>query len=129
MNSKKKVSLITAIIIGLFCLIALIMVIIFNPEEYNFFPQCIFFQITGFKCAGCGMTRAIHYLLNGDIKKAISYNIMIIPFFCVISYSLYRYIRYLIKDEEIVNTKLEFILKLFLATLIIFIFVRNIIKI
>lgn len=129
MDYKKKISLISVIIIGFFILIGIVLVAIFNPEEYEFFPQCILYQTTGLKCAGCGMTRAMHYLFTGNIKKAIGYNIMIIPLIIVISYSLFRYIMYIIKDEQIVNKKLERILKIFLVSLIIFIFVRNIIKI
>lgn len=129
MNSKKKISLISVLIIGFFILIGIVLVAIFNPEEYDFFPQCILYQTTGLKCAGCGMTRAMHYLFTGNIKKSIDYNIMIVPLIIVLGYSLFRYIMYIIKDEQIVNKRLEIILKTFLVSLIIFIFIRNIIKI
>ena len=71
------------------------------------------------------MTRAMHYLVNGNIKKAIWYNLMIIPGAFVLSYSSYRYIKYIVKNEEIVNKPLDIILKIYLAILILFMIVRN----
>lgn len=51
---------------------------IFNPIHSMFFPKCPFFVITGFKCPGCGSQRAIHYLLNFDILKAINENVLLV---------------------------------------------------
>ncbi len=36
--------------------------------------KCPFFEITGFKCAGCGNTHALQSLLNLDILDSLSYN-------------------------------------------------------
>lgn len=49
----------------------------FNPEN-SFFPKCIFKQVTGWDCAGCGSQRMLHALLHGDFAKAWSYNAGII---------------------------------------------------
>jgi len=51
---------------------------IYNPILDVFFPKCPFFVITGFKCPGCGSQRAIHYLLNFDISKAINENVLLV---------------------------------------------------
>ena len=45
----------------------------FNPEN-SFFPKCIFKQVTGWDCAGCGSQRMLHALLHGEFAKAWSYN-------------------------------------------------------
>ncbi len=37
------------------------------------FP-CLFHLITGFYCPGCGGTRAVKYLLHGQILKSIRYH-------------------------------------------------------
>lgn len=45
-------------------------------------PKCIIYQVTGFKCAGCGSQRAIHALLHGDLEEAWRMNafmILMIP--------------------------------------------------
>ncbi len=38
------------------------------------FPGCIFHQLTGCWCIGCGMTRALHALVHGDLVTAFSMN-------------------------------------------------------
>ena len=125
MNEKKK-SLKVIIILSIIAIIGLIIVKIYNPEEENFFIPCIFYKVTGLKCSGCGMTRALHYLLNGNIKKAIWYNLMIIPGGIVFLYGFYRYLKYILNNEKIVNKPLEIILIIYLIALIVFMVVRNI---
>ena len=45
-----------------------------NPTQYWFMPKCPFKLITGLNCPGCGIQRAIHALMHGEIKEAIHYN-------------------------------------------------------
>ncbi len=37
-------------------------------------PGCLFRQLTGIECPGCGMTRGTHALLNGRIAEAFAFN-------------------------------------------------------
>lgn len=55
----------------------------FNPVTAGFFPQCPLYQMTGFACPGCGLTRGFHALFHGDIVTAIDYNALI-PFYAFI---------------------------------------------
>ena len=125
MNKKKRNSVIFISILAIIACIGAVIVKKYNPEEHSFFIPCIFYKLTGIKCAGCGMTRAIHNLLNGRIKEAIWYNLMLLPSAVIFSYSTYRYLRYIIKDEPIVNKPLDIILKIFLVVIIIFMIARN----
>lgn len=125
MNKKKRNSVIFISILAIIACIGAVIVKKYNPEEHSFFIPCIFYKLTGIKCAGCGMTRAIHNLLNGRIKEAIWYNLMLLPSAVIFSYSTYRYSRYIIKDEPIVNKPLNIILKIFLVVIIIFMIARN----
>lgn len=54
-----------------------------SPTESVFYPKCIFHQSTGLHCPGCGLTRAVHSLLNGKFRQALAYNavgLMLLPF-------------------------------------------------
>lgn len=46
----------------------------FNPAEHAFYPRCLFHQITGWHCPGCGGLRAIHQLLHGHLLAALHLN-------------------------------------------------------
>ena len=47
-----------------------------NPTSGGFVP-CPFHAITGLWCPGCGMTRALHHLLHGDVAGAVSSNLFL----------------------------------------------------
>lgn len=47
----------------------------FDPNAADSpFPPCMFHAFTGYFCIGCGLTRALHALVHGDIAGAISMN-------------------------------------------------------
>ncbi len=50
----------------------------YNPALNAIFPKCPFHSFTGLDCPGCGSQRAIHALLNGEIKQAIHYNLLLV---------------------------------------------------
>lgn len=71
---KKVVFILIAIVI---IALVVIMAIIYhdtNPLDSRFFPQCMFYKLTGWQCPGCGGQRAFHYLLNGDIAESFRMN-------------------------------------------------------
>lgn len=37
-------------------------------------PGCVFHQLTGLHCAGCGMTRAAYATLHGNLGEAFRFN-------------------------------------------------------
>jgi hypothetical protein len=45
----------------------------------SLFPPCLFHAITGLHCPGCGLTRALHALLNGDLAGAWAMNPLLLP--------------------------------------------------
>ena len=57
-----------------------------NPADSNLFPQCPFYQLTGLSCPGCGATRGLHALFNGDVLAALNYNILLVLFLPLIIY-------------------------------------------
>lgn len=46
----------------------------FEPGRTGFFPGCPFRALTGFRCPGCGTTRALHQLLHGNLLAAFELN-------------------------------------------------------
>ena len=55
--------------------IAIILFIAYNIIVRKIFHAfCPFWIITGFPCAGCGMTRAVFYLLTGRFSRAMNLN-------------------------------------------------------
>jgi Protein of unknown function (DUF2752) len=45
-----------------------------GPSGLPWLPGCTFHQLTGWHCPGCGMTRAAHAALNGEILQAFRFN-------------------------------------------------------
>jgi hypothetical protein len=61
------------------CLLALALVLYrFDPATVSWLPKCPLYQLTGWHCPGCGVTRAAHALLNGDIPGAIAKNPLLV---------------------------------------------------
>ena len=70
-------TLVIALVIAVLLVLGFIYYVL-DPATSNVFPQCTFLTLTGYKCPGCGSQRAIHALLNGDVKEAFGYNAMLL---------------------------------------------------
>lgn len=47
----------------------------FDPNSPgSFFPACLFRELTGLFCPGCGITRMLHALAHGDVVRAFEMN-------------------------------------------------------
>lgn len=51
---------------------------LFDPTRVAIFPPCLFHQLTGLDCPGCGAQRALHQLLHGNLIAAIRLNAMFV---------------------------------------------------
>ena len=49
-----------------------------DPSDGGAFLPCPFRSLTGWWCPGCGMTRATHHLLRGDVTQALRYNVFVV---------------------------------------------------
>lgn len=46
----------------------------FDPSATRWAPKCLFHELTGWACPGCGLQRALHALLHGDFAAAWRFN-------------------------------------------------------
>lgn len=75
-----------AIMVPFICLIG----IFYLYNQGNPF-LCVFHEVTGLYCPGCGTGRALRSLLHLDIKKALDYNMLFIISFPFIAYYCFVY--------------------------------------
>lgn len=76
------------IIIFLVATLLLLFIIFVNPFTSAFAPKCIFRLLTGYDCPACGIQRALHTAMNGDIATALRYNYFLlisIPYFLAVA--------------------------------------------
>lgn len=62
-----------------------------KPKDGNL-PKCIFNELTGFYCPGCGGQRSLHALLNGHFLAAIDFNLLFILLLPLIIYFMICFI-------------------------------------
>lgn len=85
---------------------------------------CVFYEITGLYCPGCGITRSILSLIDGDIYQAFRYNPIIfidIPLIMITSI-----IDFIYKDNKKVKKVTNVIYIMLLIITLVFGVLRNI---
>ena len=50
----------------------------FPPGQVAFYPPCLFHRVTGLECPGCGATRAVYFLLHGEVATAWRQNPLLV---------------------------------------------------
>lgn len=120
-------------LIVIFIGVLLILLKNINPETSNIFPPCIVYKLTGIKCAGCGMTRAFHQILNLNFKEAFKLNPLIFIFLVSIIYLIAKYFILKIQKKNASNIKnilkreIKVILYILLIITVGFMILRNVI--
>jgi hypothetical protein len=64
-----------------------------DPAGGGVFLPCPFRTLTGWWCPGCGLTRATHHLLRGDVTQALRYNLFVIVIVAAISLGWLTWLR------------------------------------
>lgn len=62
--------------LGIFLLLAIYFLIVYTLFAYLGI-SCVFLELTGLPCPGCGMTRAFISILKADLAAAVRYNITV----------------------------------------------------
>lgn len=81
---------------------------IINPETLTALPGCVFLEYVKLPCPGCGGTRAVYYLANGNFLTALYYH----PFtvYAAAVYCLFMLVCFL-KRCGVVKTRKEIVLE------------------
>ena len=95
----------------------------FDPTKVTFFPPCLFHELTGLDCPGCGAQRALHQLLHGNIIAAVRLNAMFVVSLPLLAWFGPRWILRASRGEPIpLNTNWLWV---YLAAWLIFGVLRN----
>lgn len=113
--------------IKLIFIILILFLYAFIYLKYNVGIPCIFFEITGLYCPGCGITRAIISLIKLDFIQAFRYNpliIVVFPFLLI--YIIYSTHCWLFDKKNSLHKIPNSILYIILIIIILFGILRNI---
>ena len=77
-----------------FVILLCVVYYVFDPLQHGWIPRCPVKMLTSLSCPGCGFQRALHSVMHGHFKDAISYNLFLlvaIPIACfcgVVSFAI-----------------------------------------
>ena len=57
--------------------LAAVVLLLFPPQQYGFYPACPIYRYLHVLCPGCGATRALAALLHGQVSEALRLNWLI----------------------------------------------------
>ena len=97
-----------------------------DPSTSGAFPQCFFLSLTGYKCPGCGIQRAVHALLHGDVAGAFRYNAFLMVAIPWIALCLFAESRRTRNPRLYARLNPELLMWLLLAAVLIWWILRNI---
>jgi len=85
----RKIFLIPAAVL---CVAGAVIFFFFDPTQVAIFPPCLFHEVTGLDCPGCGTQRALHQLLHGHLIAALRLNAMFVISLPLAAWFLPRFI-------------------------------------
>jgi hypothetical protein len=77
-SAPMSLGTLAAVLLGVTALGVGAVVFFFNPSTHRFYPVCLFHELTGWNCPGCGMTRALYALLHGNLMAALKDNALFV---------------------------------------------------
>ena len=106
----------------------LIIIYVIIGNKLHIYIPCIFRKVTGLLCPGCGSTRMIREILQGNFIKAFHYNqflFLSLPIF-IILFIDYMYSN--IKNKKsLINKIPNYVYYMYIVLLLVFGVIRNII--
>ena len=81
--------------------VAALFYFLFDPTKVAIFPPCMFHQLTGLDCPGCGAQRALHQLLHGHLIAAIRLNAMFVVSLPLFTWTGLRFLMRSLRNQPI----------------------------
>lgn len=123
---SKRSDLKWVVLAGIGGAVALVVLYLFAPTQYPFYPRCVFHAVTGLSCPGCGSLRALHNLLHGEIGTALRLNPLFIVLLPVVGGAVLSYFYRVATGRELFSVlKRPLWIWLLLGVIVIFTIVRN----
>ncbi len=83
-TKQKLITLGVLLVLGAAACVVLLLVPPGSPHA-KWLPKCMFHQLTGLYCPGCGATRALSAMLHGDLKSSLHNNLLLFPLLALIA--------------------------------------------
>src|SRR5664279_1548131 len=77
-SAPPSLTVFAVIVLGATAIGAGAVVFFFNPATHGFYPICLFHELTGWNCPGCGGTRSVYALLHGNVALALKDNALFV---------------------------------------------------
>ncbi len=88
---SRRLRLVLVLAVALLVPVAASVVYCYSPQEYPFYPKCVFRLATGLNCPGCGGTRSLYWLLHGDLSQAFWFNPLLIIALPFLGWAFFRW--------------------------------------
>ena len=99
----------------------------FPPGQYAFYPPCLVYLLLGIHCPGCGATRSLHALLNGNVPQAFAYNPLFVLVFPFLAYAAAGFVYETWTGGKFATVRLPpWALKLLFVALLAYFIARNV---
>ena len=88
---KKKELLTLGVLLVLGAAVCIVLLLVPPGSAHaKWLPKCMFHQLTGLYCPGCGATRALSAMLHGDVKASLHNNALLFPLLALIVFLLMK---------------------------------------
>ena len=98
---------------------------LYNPAKFGFYPECYLYRTTGLLCPGCGSLRALHQLLHGHLVPALRDNALLVASLPAVAWWAARFLLARLRGKQVGLTIHPSVLWWALGVMLLFGILRN----